>query len=70
MENHNQSIPQTRCIRVAEVAKKLSVGKSTVWRYTANDPLFPQPFSISPRVTVWYEHHIDAFIASKRKTVH
>ena len=62
--------PQVRCIRAAEVAKKLGIGKSTVWRYAAQDPTFPQSFSLFPRVTVWYEHHIDAFIASKHETLH
>jgi prophage regulatory protein len=70
MENHTHSHPQVRCMRVAEVAKKLGIGKSTVWKFAAEDVSFPRQFSLSPKVTVWYEHEIDAFIASKRPTVH
>ena len=61
---------QIRCIRVGEVAKKLSIGKSTVWSFTKEDVSFPQPIHLSERVTVWYEHEVDAFIASKARTVH
>lgn len=70
MENQNQPIPSTRCICVGEVAKKLSIGISTVWAFVRQDVSFPQPIHISTRITRWYEHEIDAFIASKRSTVH
>lgn len=71
MENHTQPHPQVRCIRVAEVAKRIGVGKSTIWRWVTNiDAAFPQPFKMASRVTVWYAHEIDAYIASKRPTMH
>lgn len=71
MENNTQSVPQIRCMRVAEVAKKLGIGKSTVWKWTSDkDVAFPQPFSLMPKVKVWYEHEVDAFIASKRAILH
>lgn len=70
MENHNQSIPQVRCMRVGEVAKKLGIGVSTVWKLRKEDVSFPQPFNLMRKVTVWYEHEVDAFIASKRETLH
>lgn len=41
------------CIRVNQVAQILSLGISTVWAKTKSDKTFPQPFKISPRITVW-----------------
>ena len=71
MEVTTESKPQIRCMRVAEVAKKLGIGKSTVWKWAADkDVAFPQPFSLVPKVKVWYEHELDAFIESKRKVLH
>ena len=57
-------------MRVAEVAKKLGIGKSTVWAFTKQDVSFPQPIHLSTRVTVWVEHELDAFVVSKRTTMH
>ena len=65
-----QNTQQIRCIRVGEVADKLSIGKSTVWAFVKQNVSFPQPINLSDRVTVWYEHEIDAFIASRPRAVH
>jgi len=70
MEVTTQPHPQVRCMRVGEVAKKLGIGVSTVWKLRKDDQEFPQPFSLSPKVTVWAEHELDAFIAMKRQMMH
>ena len=31
---------------------------------------FPQPLSPAPKITVGYEHELDAFIATKRQMMH
>lgn len=70
MEVITQSQPKIRCMRVGEVAKKLGIGVSTVWKLRKDDQAFPQPFSLSPKITVWCEHELDAFIAAKRQIMH
>lgn len=40
-------------LRVQQVATKLGIGISTVWAKVKSDKTFPQPYKISPRVTVW-----------------
>jgi predicted DNA-binding transcriptional regulator AlpA len=51
-------------IRDKEVAKILSIGRSSVWRMAKNGTL-PAPIKLSERVTVWKLSDIEAFIASK-----
>lgn len=60
---------QRRCIRVEEVAMKLSIGKSTVWLKEREDPAFPKKFTLfdSGRAVVWYEHEVDEYIDSRAK---
>jgi len=55
---------QTRGLRPAETAKKLSIGLSTLWLKAKTDPDFPKPFKLSERTTVFYEHEIDAYLAA------
>ncbi|MCX7173404.1 MAG: AlpA family phage regulatory protein [Proteobacteria bacterium] len=55
---------QTRGLRPAETAKKLSIGLSTLWLKVKTDSNFPKPFKISERTTVFYEHEVDAYLAA------
>ena len=45
-------------LRIAQVAKKTGLGKSTVWLWVKEDR-FPKPIKLSPRVTVWDEEKIE-----------
>ena len=51
-----------RVLRVPKVAEKLSISVSTVWQY-ARQGKIPKPIKLSPRVSVWKESDIDAFLA-------
>lgn len=51
-------------LRDKEVAKLLSIGRSTVWLYASNGVL-PKPIKLSPRVSVWRLSDIESFIASR-----
>ena len=51
-------------LRVKEVVKKTSVGKSTIWAWV-KDGKFPKPIKLSDRVSVWKESDIDAWIEGK-----
>lgn len=54
------------CLRVKGVAAYLGCGVATVWRRTKDDPTFPKPIKLSPRVTVWKLSEIEAWVQSRR----
>ncbi len=58
--------PAKRAIRLPQVQNKTGASPATVWRWVKNDPTFPQPFHLSPSITVWDEAEIDSWIASKK----
>ena len=51
-------------LRVAQVAKKIGIGKSTVWLWV-KEGKFPKPIKLSPRVTVWDENYINEWQKNK-----
>ena len=53
-----------KLLRVKEVVKKTSVGKSTIWAWV-KEGKFPKPIKLSDRISVWKESDIDAWIESK-----
>ena len=52
----------TRSLRVADVAATLGCGVSTVWQWSASLDGFPRPRKLSPRVTVWSEQEVLAWL--------
>ena len=57
------AIPR-RTLRPPKVAEKLSIGLSTMWMRAKNDPTFPKPFKLGPRITVFFEDEIDAYLTA------
>ncbi len=55
-----------RMLRAAAVAVKLGVGEATLWRW-ASLGHFPKPLILSPGVSAWYEHEIDAWLAERAR---
>jgi predicted DNA-binding transcriptional regulator AlpA len=51
--------------RVRQVAKRLNMSTSSVWRKVANGT-FPKPIKLSEKMTVWDNDVIDAFVDSKK----
>lgn len=58
-----------RSIRVKEVAEILSVGINTVWRWTREQPDFPQPVKLG-NCTTWLLSEIVAYRAAQREAAH
>jgi predicted DNA-binding transcriptional regulator AlpA len=56
-------MPETRFYRAKEIAKILSIGRSTFWGYV-KDGKFSPGLKLSPRVTVWSQAQLDEFIES------
>ena len=48
-----------RLLRIADVSKKTTLGKSTIW-LKMGQGLFPKPTKLSPAINVWKESDIDA----------
>ena len=55
---------QQKLYRINELTKVLSLSKSTIWRLTKTDPLFPQPIKISGKMTVFKGSAVDEWINS------
>lgn len=51
-----------RLIRLPEVMARTGIKRSTVYKYM-DDGRFPKSIKQSPRVAVWKESEIDAYIA-------
>jgi len=49
-------------IRPKEAAKHLGIGLSTLWMWAKNNPDFPKPINLSPRVTVFRIADLDAHV--------
>ena len=58
--------PSEKLLRVKRVAAYLDCGVATVWRRTNDDPTFPKPIKLSPRVTVWKLSELEDWISSRR----
>ena len=53
-------------LRVWQVSRKTTMSKSQIWE-EAKEGRFPQPISLSPRVTVWIEAEIDSWMEKKKE---
>lgn len=53
-----------RAIRIKEVAAKVGLGQSTLYRMIA-DGRFPKPFELVPGRTAWIESDIDDWLAER-----
>ncbi|WP_207000627.1 AlpA family transcriptional regulator [Trinickia mobilis] len=53
-----------RAINIKQVAAKVSLGQSTIYRMIAKGE-FPKPFSLGGNRTAWLEEDIDDWLADK-----
>lgn len=49
-----------------DLASRYGVHRSTPWRWTKTDPIFPKPVVLSPGCTRWRMSEIDAWERAKR----
>ena len=50
--------PDDRYIPVEAVCQRYSISRATVWRWVANDPLFPKPIKLSAGTSRWSERQL------------
>jgi len=56
---------QKKLVRAKDITSRLSIGKSTLYRYLKNGD-FPKPYAkLSKCCTVWLESDIDQYIDDK-----
>jgi len=55
-------------LRVKDVVKKTSIGKSTIWVWVKEEK-FPEPIKLSDRISVWKESDIDAWMEGKYNSI-
>lgn len=55
-------------ITTKALAAKLSVGRSTVWRFVKEDPSFPRPVHLTARSVRWDDTDVDKWIASIKES--
>lgn len=65
--HHVTSIASPRFLTVKEVASRLSISVSSVWRHAKEDETFPRPIHIARRSTRWVLSEIEAYEASRRR---
>jgi len=53
-----------KAINIKQVADKLSLGQSTIYRMVSKGE-FPKPFSLGGNRTAWLEEDVDAWLAEK-----
>lgn len=61
----NQKNTINRYFRVTELALMLSVNRSTIWRWVKEDPDFPNPIKLGPKVTVWDGCRVQDWLQSR-----
>lgn len=54
-----------RYIRPNDAAKKLGIGRSSLWHKIKHDPEFPRPVKLGPKTTVLSEADLDAYVRRK-----
>jgi len=54
-----------RVLATADVAEKLSVHRTTVYRIAKDDPDFPRPIRIYGRTKGWREDEIDRWLRER-----
>lgn len=55
-----------RILRVKEVADKLSISKSTIWRLR-REGCFPKPVKLGPRAVGWFESDVTDWLESRNR---
>ena len=53
-------------LRAAQLAEKLSISRSTLWRWCKSKAHFPQPKKISKGVTVWFVDEVQEWLDNQR----
>lgn len=56
----------SRAIRVNDVVRLTGASRPTIWRWSRSDATFPQPFQLSPGVTVWDEQELLQWLQEKK----
>lgn len=59
------ALPSDRCVRLPELCRQLSIGRTLAYELMRTAPAFPRPVRIGVRAVAFLQSDIDAFIASR-----
>ena len=62
--SNRRTRPATRFLRVSEVQARTSLGRSTIYRWSA-EGRFPPPVTLSERVVRWIEAEVDEWVRKR-----
>lgn len=54
-------------LRPRFAAQYVGFGLSTLWKRAKEDPTFPQPRKLGPRITAWMRDDLDAFLEGQAR---
>lgn len=50
-------------MKVSEVARRMGIGTSTVWKWASSNPAFPKPRRLSGRCSRWLRSEVEAYVS-------
>jgi predicted DNA-binding transcriptional regulator AlpA len=59
------STQTVKALRPPRAAEKLDCSLRALWDYAKSAEGFPQPVKLSPKVTVFFEHELDAWLQKR-----
>lgn len=65
-KSHQISHRRTRAVRLPELCALVGSSRATIRRRVKDDPTFPKPFHLSPRITAWDEGEILDYLEAKK----
>jgi len=61
------SVPRKLFLSDREVAERLGVARSSVWRAVHHEPGFPKPVRLLGRRIGWHAHEIEAWSSTRER---
>ena len=65
----NAAAGSAKIVRFAEVLKRTSLSRTTIWRKTRSGD-FPAPIQLGPNSVGWLEHEVDAWVANRPRVTY
>jgi len=51
-----------KLLRVTDVAEMFGVSKASIWNWAKDNPNFPKPANLTPKVTVWKLSELNTYL--------
>jgi prophage regulatory protein len=61
--------PLRKVLRIHQVLELTGLTRGTVYRFVKEDS-FPQPIQLGPKLLGWWEHEVEAWLATRPRGLH